>query len=117
MMGRYIIKPDLDRDFYVEWLTMIEDAVSWGDREFMISCGIKEDRLDRADNNGTSAFWFIIDEPDKGQIWKQQGWLLYSNMEEFFGRISDLYPDDVEIPENLLELHPELEEFLEPLEE
>lgn len=118
-MGRYLIKPTQDSDFYVDWSTFFDDAVSWGSREDMKRWGASEERLERCDKHGTSANWFRrswnVDWKDgkDGEIWKQQGWLPYANMEDFLEKISELYPGDERIPENLLELHPELKEYLD----
>lgn len=122
-MGRYLLKPTQDSDFYVDWSTIVEDAISWGSREDMKGWGATEERLARCDQYGTSARWFRrswLGEgayTKDGEIWKQQGWLPYIQMEAFFNKIAELYPGDEEIPENLLELHSELKEFLEPLDE
>lgn len=53
-MGRYIIKPDKDVDFYVEWSTIVDNWVFAGNREDMVDEGLSEDRLDKADRLGSS---------------------------------------------------------------
>lgn len=119
-MGKYLLKPKKDVDFYLDWSTFVDDAIAWGDREFMLRQGYSEERLTKCDQVGTSALWFrrswLGESGRGGEIWRQQGWLRYSQMEDFFNAIAELYPDDAKIPEDLLELHPELKAYLDPLE-
>jgi hypothetical protein len=113
-MPKYIIKPNPEVDFYVDWSTIVEDAISWGDRKFMRKCGVEKERLERADQTGTSAYG---QKDRSGEIWKQKGWLYYSQMEDFFTKLAELYPGDERIPENVLEIHPELWDYLEKFED
>lgn len=56
-MGRYIVKPVAERDFYVEYSTIVDNWVSCGTREDMVRYGlIDETRLDRADATGSSSW-------------------------------------------------------------
>lgn len=54
-MGRFIIKPKKDEDFYVEWSTIVDNWITAGTRQEMIDeAGIDEKRLVRADEYGSS---------------------------------------------------------------
>lgn len=54
-MGRFIIKPSKDEDFYVEWSTVVDNWVTTGNRREMVEeLGIREERLVRADQCGSS---------------------------------------------------------------
>jgi hypothetical protein len=63
-MGRFILKPDRDVDFYVEWSTIVENVTAMGTRtelakllhEYCPGDGAAE-RFDRADQTGSSATW------------------------------------------------------------
>lgn len=55
-MGRYIVKPVAERDFYVEYSTIVDNWVSCGDRETMLFFRIEEKRLARADALGSSSW-------------------------------------------------------------
>lgn len=117
-MTKYLIKPRKDRDFYVEWDTGIDQAISWGTRENYVDWGYSDDRLVRCDERGTSAYWFLVDRenPEDGEIWAQAGWLRYADMEEFLSELEKFYPGDMEIPQDHLQQHPELSRFLDLLE-
>lgn len=54
-MPRFIIKPKPDEDFYVEWSTIVDDWTKAGTREEMLE-DFEEERLERADKNGSSAY-------------------------------------------------------------
>lgn len=56
-MGKYILKASKEDDFYVEWSSNVDNWVSAGSREDMISeFGITENRLARADLLGSTAW-------------------------------------------------------------
>src|SRR5574338_79451 len=56
VMPSYIVKAAPDEDLYCEWSTIV-DAPTWlGDREGLIESGFAQDRIERADQSGTSAF-------------------------------------------------------------
>lgn len=54
-MPRYIIKPKADEDFYVAYSTVVDSPCESGSRAEMSH--IAAERLDRADEYGTSAQW------------------------------------------------------------
>lgn len=63
-MGRLIIKPERDVDFYVEWSTIVENVTAMGTRAELAKLlddyhpgDGSADRFDRADRTGTSAMW------------------------------------------------------------
>lgn len=55
-MPSHIIKPKRDEDRYIGWSTVVDNGWSIGTREEAIAY-YAEDRLDRADESGTSALW------------------------------------------------------------
>jgi len=117
-MPKYLLKPNPNSDFYLDWSTVSDDALAWGSREFMLEQGYEERRLEDCDERGTSAHWFRVD-PEEGEVWVGCGWLPYSKMEEFFGTIAESYPDGEELPDSytILEEHPELRDLLEEIDE
>lgn len=85
-MGRGIIKPKQDVDFYVEWSSIVDMPISWGTREFLASHGISTDRLDRADKYHTS---YLDGYSHRGwdkedyEVIAQSGTLAHSQLIEF----------------------------------
>jgi len=66
-MPTYIVKPDRDEDFYVEWSSVVDNIVgAGGDRASMLRFGAERVRLDRADASGTSALWPDTQSPYLG---------------------------------------------------
>lgn len=119
-MSYYLLKPKRDSDFYLDWSTFEDTAMSWGTRDEMLGMGYSEERLARCDARGTSAFWFWINpEDDFGEVWQNTGFLRYDNMEEFFTEIERLYPGDEDVPDatELLNKYPYLKAFLQELDE
>lgn len=61
-MPQYVVKVSPDRDFYVEWSTIVDDVIGFGTRVEMIDHlrrnsqigGPPEPRMERADLTGTS---------------------------------------------------------------
>ncbi|MFC7276242.1 hypothetical protein ACFQS1_19795 [Paractinoplanes rhizophilus] len=83
-MGRFVIKPDRDVDFYVGWSTIVESIIWWGPRAEVLAylaedapADPPEERLARADLNGSSAYNYKIDGgwEDEGFTYEQRGWL------------------------------------------
>ena len=57
-MARYIVKASPDRDAYFMWSTEVDFPVGFGTREEMLTeSSVTEERMERADSNGTSAQW------------------------------------------------------------
>ncbi len=54
-MPKYIIKPRRDRDFYVEWSTIVDSIVGYGTRSEFLEEGYEPERLRAADIFGTSS--------------------------------------------------------------
>lgn len=92
-MPRLVLKAAPDRDLYIEWSTVVEQAVAIGTREQMAaylagnadSADSVEERLRRCDETGTSAMW--SPQPplegawdDTGLIVEQTGVLRRSDM-------------------------------------
>lgn len=93
MMGHIVIKPDRNQDFYVNWSTVVEAPLDWGDRAEMLDvlsdewrrehgshipmAGISapHPRLLRADVNGSSSFLGEFDWSEEQVIYMQRGWL------------------------------------------
>lgn len=120
-MPKYLIKPKRDVDFYIDWSTIVDDALAWSDRKGMLEMGYEEERLDRCDQKGTSAYFFAVgwegENGEDGEVWRQEGFLLYENMQEFFELAEKFYAiegDVCNIPVD--DIHPDLLRLLEPLE-
>ncbi len=70
-MGTYVLKPERGRDLYVGWSSIVDNATWIGPRDYALKMlgrdvpdgydpkpgNSPEDRLARADENGTSALW------------------------------------------------------------
>lgn len=58
-MPRYILKPKPDEDFYVTYSTIVDAPVLWGTRDeiWHEDPDAFRNRLDRADETGSSAMW------------------------------------------------------------
>lgn len=56
-MPSHIIKPKRDEDFYLRYSTIVNSPCESGTRAEMIAFGHDRERLDRADEFGTSAQW------------------------------------------------------------
>lgn len=54
-MTRYLVKVSPDRNAYLEWSTIVGNAVSFGDREYYLTES-DETRLARTDKHGTSSY-------------------------------------------------------------
>jgi hypothetical protein len=57
-MPHFIIKPDPDVDFYLDWSTIVDCPTFWGSRAELEAFSFVEtapERFDRADATGTSA--------------------------------------------------------------
>jgi hypothetical protein len=67
-MGRYIIKPEKDRDLYIEWSTIVDSPIWWGTRQEFSDEGFEEERLDRADRLGSSSMVGSSRWDDAGEI-------------------------------------------------
>lgn len=75
-MPSYVLKADQNRDLYVEWSTIVDDATFIGTREEILtylqterpSSGIHapEARLQRADETGTSCLWRVAGHAPTG---------------------------------------------------
>ena len=71
-----IIKPDRDKDFYVDWSHVCEMPAWCGTSAEAIAEGCPPSRLRRADENGTSMKdSFGCDWDDSGLIAEQRGYL------------------------------------------
>lgn len=57
-MPSFIVKPKRAEDFYVEWSTIVDSPTAYGSRseleEFLGPITARNDRFQRADDNGTS---------------------------------------------------------------
>ena len=88
-MGRLIIKPERERDLYVEWSTIVKQVVAWGTREHMHSIDVSPWRMDRADQRGSSAVgWSFGYWDDEGFIYDQRGWLPRKNLATLVDRLT-----------------------------
>lgn len=80
-MPKYIVKPDRNEDFYVNWSEIVDSPTAWGTKSEVEKIlgyepGSADDRFQRADETGTSSYdrrfggW-----SDSGFIFEQIGWL------------------------------------------
>jgi hypothetical protein len=119
-MPRLIIKCDRDEDLYVEWSTMVDNAIAVGDRAETLAALVAdwdrehpqcvpkpgygpEDRLKRADELGSTAMpeWGEGHWDDKGFIGEQRGWLPRTSLLAY---ARALLADDQGAADALLEL-------------
>lgn len=100
-----IIKISPERDAYLIWSNMVEAPVFAGTRDELVdhlTTGWREqakqavlDRLARADAKGSSALYPSQLDPDGGWndkdgfIYKQEGWLPRSRLEQVYDRLID----------------------------
>lgn len=90
LMGRYIIKPERDVNFYVEWSTVVDAPTAYGTRKQFLKYLDKDGpkRMERADRLGTSAIApFVHHWDDSGMIYEQQGWLKRENLRALCDRL------------------------------
>jgi hypothetical protein len=99
-MPRFIVKPDPDRDEYVEWSSIVESWTFLGTRaEMLAHLRAGRDyvefgeqapnvRLDRADKNGTSSF---LGEGAYGDrlVFEQRGTIACARLGEFVRALAD----------------------------
>lgn len=92
-MPSYVVKADPDLDLYVLWSSIVDGPCESGTREEMVEILFFHDdakyrfpdavrseiqeRLDRADKNGTSAMW-PREGPDAEGGWEDDTFLVYS---------------------------------------
>lgn len=102
-MPHFIMKPVAERDFYIDWSTIVDRPILWGSRAELQRAldpdSNGSDRFDRADRTGTSSFigdgaWdeteFWLREIGQHAIYVQR-----SDLEAFCASIND---DDPERP-------------------
>lgn len=66
-MGRYLMKCAPDRDLYVEWSSVVDNAVWVGTRSEALRLPQTDpERLDRTDQTGTSTLWETEGYPREG---------------------------------------------------
>lgn len=111
-MPTFVMKVAKDRDQYVGWSTVVETMVWVGDREEAARILARdiprgydpkpgnspEDRLRRADETGTSSFWYPEDPQDgawedSGQIVEQRGFLPRDRFPAFVDAYTSDNPD------------------------
>lgn len=85
-MGRLILKPDRDVDFYVEWSTIVDSPIRSGPRAYL-EAELGPDsavRFDRADKHGSSSLgrWYGFDDTGliTGEPLPEQRWLPRSKL-------------------------------------
>lgn len=104
-MGKSIVKPVREEDFYVEWSSIVDNWTLAGTREAMIEDGVEPERLDRADSTGSSSFvgWYgwedttflVHNLPD--EVYEPIGLGAYTIKREDFHRLVELTQDGVEL--------------------
>lgn len=55
-MGYYLMKADKEHDLYVNWSTYTDCPIEWGTKQEMLDAGFDEERLEHAEERGTSSF-------------------------------------------------------------
>lgn len=101
-MPRFIIRPEPDRDLYVEWWTVVDAPVGHGTRAEWKAEGIAPAHLDRADRTGTSAYpplddgaWddeaLMVAEPLGGQRLLPRDHLVAYTLALYAGRVAAAY--------------------------
>jgi hypothetical protein len=87
-MGNYIVKPDLEEDFYVVWSSVADGPMYWGSRDILLLemdqiDGPDPERFDRADVRGSSSYvgW------GKGDFICKQMWLRRENLKKYCLRL------------------------------
>ena len=82
-MPNYVVKPDGDEDFYVLWSEGVDAPTAYGDRDFMLTYhGVadtprhRQERVERADETGSSALWPSSDAPIYGWWDKDQTFIV-----------------------------------------
>ena len=84
-MPTYLIKAEPDGDLFIEWSTVVDNAVSYGTREDYLSLGFDPERIDRAEQFGTSALWPQDAEPRKRFLgWDAESVLVHNDGPEPF---------------------------------
>lgn len=125
-MPSYVVKPTREEDFYVYWSEIVEAPVMWGNRaETLAYLASRPDsdrtnpveRLDRADQHGSSALWPRVTDPiygwnDSGMIYQQQGYLPRTRLREMVQRFTDANPGSDECV-----ITPDVSDLLEPFED
>lgn len=112
-MGNIIVKPNKDKDMYVEWSSICDCPNEWGSKEEMLRRGHDEMRLERADEDGTSSYggegnwddWgFIVHNMGTGGFWE----LKRENMYDFLTALTR--PDNgvKEVQQEILEQYAKL---------
>lgn len=106
-MPKYLVKTNRDEDFYVYWSEITDSPYFWGTRdEVSVYDEINDERIERADKTGTSAFdsrfggW-----NDEGWVYEQIGWLPRQNLKSLCLWL-DEHGEDTDVSQ-----------FLEPLED
>lgn len=93
-MPSYIVKVSPERDAYFEWSTVVDSPISFGTREDYIQEGQPEERLARADRQGTSANWPGLSPDNQPYGWNHGEFLLMNTGPEGHlprARLGDLY--------------------------
>lgn len=85
-MGQYIIKPDIDLDFYIEWSTVVDNWTFMGTWYEMLDEGISKDRLTRAKETGSSSY-------DGNGDWYDEEITVHNLPEKFY---EDLHNDSMD---------------------
>lgn len=112
-MPTYILKVSPEKDLYIGWSSVTDSIHFWGTREEVIEREIDEakrradeivraarseaeQRLDRADETGTSALWGnppVYGFQSEGLVWQNSGVLPRERIEEMLGTYNDSIGD------------------------
>lgn len=113
-MGRVIVKPVKNKDFYVEYCSIVDMPVAWGSRgDFLGDYPDWEPRLDRADLLSTSALYYTGTwHKDRMYMYAQYGMIPRSRLRE----ITDIY-EKMDIEDQYFEDDPRILELLTDFED
>ncbi len=96
-MGRALIKPERDEDFYVEWSSIVDMPVRWGSRQNFLDATDSEEawqamlkRLAQVDERSrTHGMEMYSWDRDFELIVQQEGYLKRSQMAEFMKTLTE----------------------------
>lgn len=78
-----LVKCSPDEDFYVAWSDVVEAPIWCGTRTEASEFGYTEERLNRADDRGTTSLEGFYRWDSNGMIAEQRGWLPRRNLLDY----------------------------------
>lgn len=114
-MGRALIKPERERDFYIIWSDNVDAPVAFGTKKSIQDADPdwKDDEFERADRTSTSSRRFPETwEEDFEMVFQNTGSIRRSRMLELCRRLDPIWDDLYGWYK-----YPQIVELLEPFEE